>query len=74
MIDASSVAAPDTREVLDLQAACTRIDIPGLSEVARALCGAVGTCIISQGIPVCSCSRCAPDAGGDIGCALSGKK
>ena len=74
MIDASPVAAPDTREVLDLQSACARMDIWGLSEVAKALCGTVGTCIKSQGRPVCSCSRCTPGAGGGIGCVLSGKK
>ena len=74
MIDASPVAAPDTTEVLDLQSACARMDIWGLSEVAKALCGAVGTCIKSQGRPVCSCSRCAPGARGGIDCALLGKK
>ena len=74
VIDASPVAAPDTNEVLDLQSACARMDIWGLSEVAKALCGTVGTCIKSQGRPVCSCSRCTPGAGGGIGCVLSGKK
>ena len=34
----------------------------------------LGTCIKSQGRPVCSCSHCVPGAGGGIGCALSGKK
>ena len=74
MIDASPVAAADTREVRDLQSACARTDIWGLSEVAKALCGAVGTCINSQGRPVCFCARCAPGAGGSIACALSGKR
>ena len=74
MIDASPVVAPDTREVSDLQSACPRMDIEGLNELVKALCGAVGTCIKSQGRPVCSCSRCASGAGGVIGCALSGKK
>ena len=74
MIDASPVAAPDTREVLDPQSACARIDIWRLHGVAKALCGAVVNCIEYQGGPVCSCSRCAPGAGGGIDCALSGKK
>ena len=82
VIDASLVAAPDTKKVLDLQSACARIDIWRLHGVAKALCGAascfkncaVGTCIKSQGRPVCSCSRCALGAGGGIGCALSEKK
>ena len=50
------------------------MDIWGLSEVAKALCGGVGTRINSRGIPVCSCSGCAPGAGGGRGCVLSGKK
>ena len=74
VIDASPVAAPDTREVLDLQSACARMDIWGSGEVAKALCGAVGTCTKSRGRLVCSCSRCSPGTGGGIGCALSGKK
>ena len=72
--NASPVAAPDTSEVPDLQSACAIMDIWGFSEVAKALCGAVSTCVKSQGSPVCSCSRRAPGAGGGIGCALSGKK
>ena len=74
MIDASPVTTPDTREFPDLPSACARMDTWGLSEVAKVLCGAVGTYIKSQGRPVSSCSRCAPGAGGGIGCALSGKK
>ena len=74
MVDASPVAAPDTREVPDLLSACARMDIRDSSEVAKAFCGAVGICIKSQGRPICSCSRCATDAGGGICCALSGKK
>ena len=82
VIDASPVAAPDTRDVPDLQSACTSMDIWSWSEVAKALCGAagcyencgVGTCIKSQGRPVCSCSFRTPGAGGSIDCALSGKK
>jgi hypothetical protein len=58
VIDASSAAAP-SGGVPDLQSACARIDIWGSSEVAKALCGAVGTSIKSQGRPVCTCSRCA---------------
>ena len=50
------------------------MDMWGLSEVAKALCGAVGICTNSQGRPVCFCSRCAPGTGGGIGCALSEKK
>ena len=54
VIDASPVAAP-SRGVPDLQSACARMDIWGLSVVAKALCGAagcnkngaVGTCIKS---------------------------
>ena len=72
VIDASPVAAPDTKEVRDLLSACARMDVWGWSAVAKALCGAaccykncaVSTCFKSQGRPVCSCSRC----------ALSGKK
>ena len=74
VIDASPVAAPDTSEVPDLQTACSRMDMWGLSEVAKALCNAVGTSIKSQGRPVCSCSRCALGAGDGIGCVLSGKR
>ena len=70
VIDASPVAAPDIREVLNLLSACARMDIWGLSEVAKALCGAVGTCIKSQGRSVCSCSRCALGAEGGIVCVL----
>ena len=44
MIDASLVAA-SSRGVPDLSSACARIDIRGLSEVAKALCCAVGICI-----------------------------
>ena len=70
MIDASPVAAPDIKEVSDLLSACARMDIWGLSEVAKAWCGAAScykncaasTSIKSQGRPVCSCSRCAPGA------------
>lgn len=50
------------------------MDVWGLSKVAKALCDAVGTCVKSQGRPVCRCSRYAPGTWGDIGCALSGKK
>ena len=46
-------------EVPDLLSACARIDIWRLHGVAKALCGAVGTCIKSRGRPVCNCSRCA---------------
>ena len=60
MIDISPVAAPDAREVPDFQSGCARMDIQGLNEVAKALCGAA--CVKSQGRPVCSCSRCAPRA------------
>ena len=74
MIDASLVAAPDAREVLDLQSVCARMDTWDLSEVAKALCGAVSTCVKSQGRPVCRCSRSTAGAGGGLGCALSGKK
>ena len=74
MIDASPVAAPKTRELPDLQSACARMDIWGLSELSKVVCGGVGTCIRSQERPVCSCSRCTPDAGDGIGCALLGKK
>ena len=35
---------------------------------------AVGNCIKSQARPACSFSRWASGAGGDIGCALNGKK
>ena len=67
VIDCSPVAVPETREVPDLLSACARIDIWRLHGVAKALCGAacyykncaVGTCIKSQGRPVCNCSRCA---------------
>ena len=74
VIDASPVTTPDTREVPHLQSACTRMDVWGFSKVAKALCDAVGTCVKSQGRLVCRCSRCAPGAGGGIGCTLSGKK
>ena len=74
VIDASPVAAPDTREVPELLSACARMDSWGLNELGKLLCGAVVICVKSQGGPVCSCSRCAPGAGGGIGCALSGKK
>ena len=74
MIDASPIAAPDTREVPVRLSACARIDIWGLGAVAKELCAAVGTCIESQGRPVCSSSRCASGVGGSIACALSGKK
>ena len=55
LIHASSVTAPDIREVLHHQPACAKIDVCGISEVAKALCGAaccykngvVGTCIES---------------------------
>ena len=46
----------------------------GFSEVAKELCGAVGTSTKSQERPACSCSRFVPGAGGGVGCALSGKK
>ena len=36
VIDASPVAAPDTREISDRQSACARRDIWDLSEVAKA--------------------------------------
>ena len=71
VIDASPAAAL-SGGVPDLLPACSRIDIWGLSDVAKALCGT--TCIKSQERPVYSCSRCAPGAGGGIGCALSGKR
>ena len=74
VIDASPVAAPDPREVPDLLSACARMDSWGLSDVAKALCGAVGNCLNSQGRPVCSCSRSAPGTVGGIGCDLLGKK
>ena len=74
MIDASPVAASEIQVVLDLQSACARIDIWRLHGVAKALCGAVDTCIKSRGRPVWSCSRGVSGAGGGIGCALSGKK
>ena len=82
VIDAIPVVAPDTREVPDLSLACARMDIWDLREVAIALCGAVccysncaiGTCVKPQRRQVRSCSRCAPGAGGGIGCALSEKK
>ena len=45
VIDASPAAAPDTREVPDLQSGCARMDIWDLSEVAKPLCGAVGPII-----------------------------
>ena len=73
VIDASPVAAP-CGGVPDLLSACASMDIWGLSEVAKPLCGAAGTCIKSRRGPVCSCSCCAPGAGGSIGCALLGKK
>ena len=73
-IDASVVAAPNTRVVLDLQSACARMDIWDLSEVAKASCGAAGTCVKSEGRPVCSCSHCVLGAAGAVGRALSGKK
>ena len=72
VIDASSVAAPNIREVSEFQSACARMDMWGLSEVAKALCGAA--CIESQGRLVCTCSHFAPGTEGNIGCALSGKK
>ena len=74
MVDASPAAAPEAKEISNLQSACERMDMWGLSEVTKALCGAVGTCIKSQGRSACSCSRCAPGAGGGLGCALLGKK
>ena len=60
VIDASPVAALDTKEVLDLQSACGRMDSRGLSEAAKVLCGAacccknggVGVCLKSHGRPV----------------------
>ena len=62
MIDASPIAAP-SKGVPNIFSACVRMDMWGLSEVAKALCGAtfcyencaVGTCIKSQGRRVCSC-------------------
>ena len=74
VINTSPVAAPDTREIPDLQSARTRMDIWCLSDVVKVVCDAVATCTKSQGRPVCSCSRRAPGAGGGIGCALAGKK
>ena len=53
MIDAFPVGAP-SRGVSDLQPACARMGIWGLSEVAKELCGAVNTGIKLQGTPVCS--------------------
>ena len=81
VIDASTVAAP-SRGVPDILSACARMDIWGLSEVAKALCGAaccykncaVGTFIESQERLACSCSRCAPDTDGGIDCALCEKR
>ena len=58
----------------DLLSACARMDFWSLSGVAKALCGAVGTCIKYQGRPVCSCSRCALGTGGGFVCTLSGMK
>jgi hypothetical protein len=82
VIDASRIVPIRTKKIPDLLSACARMDIWGLSEVAKLACGAaccykncaVGTCIKSGGRPVCSCSRYAPGAGGGIGCAISGKK
>ena len=54
VIDASPVAATDNNEVPDLLSACARINIWRLHGVAKALCGAVGTCIKSRGKPVYS--------------------
>ena len=54
--------------------ACASMDMWGLTELAKVSCGAVDTCIKSQGRPVCICSRFAPGAGGGIGFAPSGKK
>ena len=75
LTDASLFAAPDTREVLDIQSACARMDMWGFRE---AVCCykycVVGNCVESQGRPICSGSRCAPGAGVGIGCALSGMK
>lgn len=72
----------DRRQVPDLLSACARMDTWGLSEVAKAACGAacyykncaVGTCVKSGGRPVCTCSCCAPGAGGGISCAYLGWK
>ena len=77
MIDATP-ATSRSGGVPDLQSVCARMDIWGLSEVAKALCSAaccyqnyaIGTCIKSQGRPIYSCSRYAPGAGGGIGLAL----
>ena len=44
MIDATLAGAP-SRGVPDLWTAYARMDIWGLSELVKALCGAVGTCI-----------------------------
>ena len=74
MIGARLVAASDTREFPYLQSACARMDTRDSREVLKALCGAVDTCINSQGRPVYSCSCCAPGVGGGIDCALSEKK
>ena len=74
MLGASPVAAPDTREIPDLSQHAQEWIFGDLNEVAKALCGAVDTCIKSRGRPVWSCSRCAPGAGSGIGFALSGKK
>ena len=74
VIDASLVAAPDIKKVPDLQSVYATMDSWGFSEVAKVLCGAVGTSIKSQGRPVCSCFRCASGAGNGIGCALSREK
>ena len=74
MIDASPVVALGTNEVPNLQSACTRMVMCGLSEVAKALCRGIGTCMKSQGRPVWFCARWALGAGGGIGCALPGKK
>ena len=80
MIDATP-ATSRSGGVPDLQSVCARMDIWGLSEVAKASCGAacyykncaIGTGIKSRGRPVCSCSRFAPGARGRIGLTLSVK-
>uniref|UniRef100_A0A0M3IC68 INVERT_DEFENSINS domain-containing protein n=1 Tax=Ascaris lumbricoides TaxID=6252 RepID=A0A0M3IC68_ASCLU len=58
----------DTRIILT---SCARMDVPGLSKVAQALCVTsckyqncgTGHCEKRRGRPVCVCSRCASGGG-----------